>query len=310
MPPRRGSRPGNQHRFAKTRPAEFCDPKLDEWVSWQLAARLAPATGKRRASIVDNFAREAGVNPVTAEPADLVAWFASRDDLSRSTSALSFEYLNSWFTWLQRMDYRADNPLLKLQKPSKSIGEPRPVSDEDLVRLLATRMHSRTRTMLMLAALAGMRVSEIAKVRGEDVDLGRGLIWTVGKGDKRKSIPLHPLLVNVAHTMPRTGFWFTGEYEREGQSVSGTAVSSILSGVMRRAGVPGGAHCLRHWYGSALLANGADLRVVQECLRHASVATTQVYTAVTDDRRHEAVETLDPWASARAQLRGLTTRNT
>jgi hypothetical protein len=90
MNARRGTRPGNQHRFAKTRSVDFCDPKLDEWVGWQLAARLAPATGKHRAANVDNFAREAGVNPVTATSADLMAWFADRDDLSRTTSALYF----------------------------------------------------------------------------------------------------------------------------------------------------------------------------------------------------------------------------
>jgi integrase/recombinase XerD len=303
MTARRGSRPGNQHRFAKTRPADFCDPKLDEWVAWQLAARLAPSTGKRRASVVDNFAREAGVNPVTATSSDLMGWLAGRDDLSRTTSALYFEFLNSWFTWLQRMDYRPDNPMLRLQKPSRSIGEPRPVSDEDLVRLLATRMHARTRVILMLASLAGMRVSEIAKVKGEDLDLGRAQIGVTGKGGKRKSIPLHPLLITAAHTMPGTGWWFKGEYEREGQCVGPSAVSTILGGVMRRAGVPGTPHALRHWFGSTLLAGGADLRTVQECLRHQSVATTQIYTKIPDDRRHEAVGSLDPWASARAQLR-------
>lgn len=303
MPPRRGTRPGNQHRFTASRPADFCDPLLNEWVSWQNAARLAPATGLRRARTVDNFAREQGVSPVTATSADLMGWFAARDDLSRTTSALYFEYLNSWFCWLIRLEYRVDNPLLRLQKPSKSIGEPRPISDEDLVRLLATRMHSRTRVMLLLAALAGMRVSEIARVKGEDLDLGRSRIWVVGKGGRKKSIPLHPLLVTAAHSMPRVGFWFPGEYERAGQSVSSTAVSSIISGVMKRANIAGTPHALRHWFATSLLSGGADLRVVQECMRHASVATTMIYTAIPDDRRHEAVGGLDPWASARAQLR-------
>jgi integrase/recombinase XerD len=299
MTARRGTRPPNQHRFGKTRPEDFCDPKLDEWVDWQRAARLAPATGRRRASIVDNFAREVGVNPVTASHQDIVRWFADRDELSTSTSALYFEYLNAWFTWLIRMEYRVDNPLLKLQKPTKALGEPRPMSDEDLIRLLATRMHRKTRVMILLAALAGLRVSEVARVKGEDIDLGRGHIWTTGKGGKRKSIPLHPLLLAAAQTMPRTGFWFPGEYEREGQCVRASSVSTIIAGVMRRAGVPGTPHCLRHWYGSSLLANGADLRTVQECLRHQSVATTMVYTAVPDDRRQEAIARLDPWASMR-----------
>ena len=280
----------------------MCDPKLEEWVAWQRAARLSERTATVRAWTVDRFAREAGVDPVTATTADLMAWFAARDDLSRSTSALYFEYLNAWFLWLQRMEYRVDNPLLKLQKPSKPIGEPRPVSDEDLVRLLATRMYSRTRVMLMLAALAGMRVSEIARVKGEDIDLGRAQIWVTGKGGKRKSIPLHPLLISAAHTMPRTGWWFPGEYERTGQCVRSSSVSTIIAGVMRRAGVPGTPHALRHWFGTGLLASGADLRTVQECLRHASVATTQIYTKVPDDRRHEAIAQLDPWAAARAQI--------
>jgi integrase/recombinase XerD len=70
-----------------------------------------------------------------------------------------------------------------------------------------------------------------------------------------------------------------------------------------RAGVPGTPHALRHWFGTGLLAGGADLRTVQECLRHQSVATTQIYTRAPDDRRHEAIAGLDPWASARAQLR-------
>jgi integrase len=81
--------------------------------------------------------------------------------------------------------------------------------------------------MVMLASLAGMRVSEIARVRGEDLDLGRAQIWVVGKGVKRKSIPLHPLLVNAAHTMPRAGWWFKGEYEREGECVSSSAYSVL-----------------------------------------------------------------------------------
>ena len=302
MPPRHSYRPKNQHRFEPSRPAEFCDPKLPEWVEWQRAARLADATATRRARIVDSFARLTGVNPVTATHGDVIRWLADRDDLAKSTAALYFEFLNAWFTWLIRMEYRADNPMLKLQKPDKSVGEPRPVSDEDLVRLLAIRMHHKTRVMILLAALAGMRVAEVSRVKGEDIDFGRGLIWLVRKGGKRKSIPLHPAVIAAAQTMPRTGWWFPGEYERTGKSVSPTAVSSIVGGAMRRAGVAGTPHALRHYFGTSLLATGADLRTVQELLGHASVATTQIYTRVADDSRSDAVDRLDPWAASRAAL--------
>lgn len=289
-------KPGNQHRFGRTTPIEFCDPRLDEWLGWQRAARMAESTATRRPRCVDRFARELGVNCVTASHTDVVTWFLAHDEWSRSTVAQYFENLNSWFKWLIRMDYRLDNPMLKVMKPGRPDYEPRPVADEDLVRLLAIRMHHRTRVMILLAALAGLRVSEIAKVKGEDVDHGRGLIWVVGKGGKRRSIPLHQILVTAAAGMPRTGWWFPGEYEREGQPVRSTSVSSIIGGAMRRAGVPGTPHALRHWFGSTLLATGADLRTAQELLRHASLATTQIYTLVPDGRRHEAVAQLDPWA--------------
>lgn len=299
MPPRTSNRPKNQHRFERTTPMEFCDPKLAEWVDWQRAAKLAESTATRRARRVDLFARERNVIPVTVPHGEIISWFAAHDDWSRSTAALYFEYLNSWFTWLQRMDYRLDNPMLKLLKPTRAVGEPRPVGDEDLIRLLSIRMYGRTRVMILLAALAGLRVSEVARVKGEDVDHGRSLLWVVGKGGKRRSIPLHPRLLAAAQEMPRKGWWFPGEYERTGQPVRSTSVSTIIGQAMRRAGVPGTPHALRHWFATALLASGADLRTVQELMRHASVATTQIYTRVPDDRRHEAVGALDPWAAAR-----------
>jgi integrase/recombinase XerD len=67
---------------------------------------------------------------------------------------------------------------------------------------------------------------------------------------------------------------------------------------MRRAGVAGTPHSLRHWYASTLLDDGADLRTVQELLRHTSIQTTQVYTKVRDERRVSAVDRLDPFRAA------------
>jgi site-specific recombinase XerD len=77
--------------------------------------------------------------------------------------------------------------------------------------------------------------------------------------------------------------------------VHAKSVSSIIGMAMRRAGVVGTPHSLRHWYGTTLLEDGADLRTVQELLRHKSVATTQIYTRVPDARRTAAVARLDPF---------------
>ena len=76
------------------------------------------------------------------------------------------------------------------------------------------------------------------------------------------------------------------------------AVSTVIGKAMRRAGVPGTAHALRHWYATALVESGADLRTVQTLMRHASLATTERYVRVDEQRRVDAVERLDPWREA------------
>jgi len=111
-------------------------------------------------------------------------------------------YLAAWFKWLQLTDRRVDNPMVKVGTPHAPDREPRPVSDVDVAALLRTRMWTTTRAMILLALLAGLRAHEIAKVRGEDFDFGTRVLWVKGKGRRLKSVPLHPMLVELASQMP------------------------------------------------------------------------------------------------------------
>lgn len=280
--------------FVARAPAGPREPLLDAWGEWQQAKRLAPLTISRRLRRVEIFAEEMGVSCVSACRDDIISWLNRHDEWSASTAGHYFNFLSAWFGWLVARGHRPDNPMAELSAPARPRGEPRPLSDAELRRLLETRMHHRTRVMIWLAALAGLRVSEIARVKGTDVDLSRRVIWVNGKGNTKNTVPLHPLLVAAAATMPRSGWWFPSEHDPN-KPVLSRSVSLVIGRVMRRAGVSGTPHALRHWYGTSLLAGGADLRTVQACLRHASVATTQIYTRVPDDRRHEAVATLDPF---------------
>lgn len=146
--------------------------------------------------------------------------------------------------------------------------------------------------MILLALLAGLRVHEIAKIRGEDFDLMAGLLWVRGKVRKLKSVPLHPRLVELASEMPAEGWWFPMR-GAPSEHVHAKSVSDVVGRTMRRAGVNGTPHALRHWFGSTLLDEDVDIRVVQELMRHKSIASTQVYTAVPTGRRREAVGRLD-----------------
>lgn len=273
-------------------------PLIEEWVLWQLSSRRSLKTVHERSRVIQTFLNETGAAPITAQALDIVRWTAGHTEWSESTAATYHSYLSSWHKWLCLADHRADNPMRKLPSPRRPERAPRPVSDAAIVKLLTMRMHHRTRVMVMLAALTGLRVGEIAKVRGEDIDLEGRKIYVVGKGKKRAWVPLHPMLVQVAATMPVRGWWFPGNNRRPGEHIHGKSVSDIIGQAMRRAGVVGTPHSLRHWYASTLLNDGADLRTVQELLRHTSVQTTQVYTRVPDERRILAVDRLDPFRAA------------
>lgn len=273
-------------------------PLICEWALWQRSGRRTQRTIHERCRVVHGFFTDSGTDPLTVQSMDIAAWIAEHPQWGQSTAATYYSYLLSFFKWLMLFGHRRDNPMARLQTPRRPQRCPRPVTDTDLTRLLGTPMKRRTRVMILLGALAGLRVSEIAKVRGEDVDTDGARLWVEGKGGKRAWVPLHPVLAEVAKTMPARGWWFPGNCRRPGLSMRGQSTSDIITAVMRRANIPGTPHSLRHWYATTLLAEGADLRTVQELMRHSSVQTTQVYTAVPDARRQAAVAKLDPWAAA------------
>ncbi|WP_237157095.1 tyrosine-type recombinase/integrase [Mycobacteroides abscessus] len=286
---------GSMHQFGG-------HPLLTEWELWQTASRLKAVTIGERLRVIALFALEAGCNPATAQPIEVMRWLASHAiDWSESTAATYHSYLRAWFKWLVLMDYRIDNPMAKLGSPKYPDRVPRPVPDDGLARLLRSRMHHRTRVMILMASLGGLRVHEIAKFRGEDIDLARRVFYVHGKGGSKEMLPLHPLLAEAALTMSERGWWFPSNSNRPGQHVHSKGVSDIIGQAMRRAGIPGTPHSLRHWFGTTLLDDGEDVRVVQTLLRHKSLATTAIYTKVPDERRQAAINRLDPFRASRTQ---------
>jgi site-specific recombinase XerD len=231
---------------------------------------------------------------VGATPSDVIDWLGMHSDWSDATAATYHSYLRSWFMWLCQMDHRADNPMLKLGALRYPDRLPRPITDGALVRLLEAPMRHRTRVMILLASLAGLRVHEIAKVCGDDVDLAGCRLYVDGKNRSRSALPLHPLLIDAAATMPIRDWWFPANSRRPGQHLRSKSVSQVIGDAMRRTRVNGTPHSLRHWYGTTLLDDGADLRTVQELLRHRSLATTAIYTKIPDGRRRDAVGRLNP----------------
>ena len=260
---------------------------LKAWEADQVAQGLGQRTIHERAQIVQRFAKHAGIAPEEATRDHLVDYLGR--DYSAGTRVTYYSHLNAWFGWLQFSGHRGDNPAGTVLRPKSPRRMPHPVPNEGLTRLLESRMWPSTRAMILLGAYAGLRVHEIGKLRGEDIRDGE--LRVAGKGGRVDFLPVHPVLQDVADRMPHIGWWFPSPADARNH-VASTSVSAVVSRAMARAGVDGTAHSLRHWFGTALVRAGVDLRTVQELLRHSSLATTAIYTAVDDGQRRAGVARL------------------
>jgi site-specific recombinase XerD len=265
-------------------------PLLAEWELAQ-SRRRSPRTIQARNQIVRLLAARQAVDPVTADW-HAIARFLDDPAFSRGTVLTYFSAVNSWYGWLVRQGVRPDNPADRLEKPTAPRRYPRPISTDELARVLARANRRRTRAMVLLGAYQGMRVHEIAKVRGQDFRAAGRILEVCGKGGHTAPLPVHQVIAELRTAFAQIGWWFPS-YADPARPVTAKNVSAVISALMRRAGVNGTAHQLRHWYGTEVLcAAGGNLRTAQQLLRHASPATTAIYTLITDEALRAAVDAL------------------
>jgi integrase/recombinase XerD len=261
---------------------------LAEWSQWMRAAGMSARTITDRTQLIARFEDHAGINSIGANW-QACADFLAADRFSAGTRQTYHAHMHAWFGWLVLMDYRLDDPTAKLKSPKAPRRRPRPVTIEQLSRILDTRMHARTRVMILLGAYEGLRVSEIAKVRAEHI---RGSSFRViGKGGVDVDLPLHDLIAEHAVSMPQVGLWFPSHVKFG--PILGNSVSAMIGDAMERARVPGTPHALRHFFGTECLkASGGNLVLTQQLMRHANIATTAGYTEVDDADRRATVAAL------------------
>ena len=178
---------------------------------------------------------------------------------------------------------------LHLQRPRREQRLPTVLSRDELHRFLAAVRNPKHVAILAVAYSAGLRVSEVVRLRPEDLDRGRGLLQVRGgKGRKDRCTLLSETalaLVDAYLEGTHPGRWlFPGA--RPGRHLCARTVQKITATARRRAGItkPITPHVLRHSFATHLLEGGTDVRLIQELLGHASVRTTEIYTHVS--KRH------------------------
>lgn len=265
---------------------------LDAFGDYQRAGNRAVRTIRTRASILRCFARHQDTSLLDATVFHLRRE-VGRGELAPSSRASIRAVFLAFYGFLQAEGIRSDNPALRLPVVKVPPHRPRPYTPAQIDRMLHSGAYRRTRVMILLGAYQGLRAAEIARVHADDVDLDAGTLKVLGKGGRIDYLPLHQVTRELAPTMGE-GWWFPARRGRAGH-ITGGAVSDLLHDARERAGIADHrltGHSLRHSFGTELVRGGANIRAVQELMRHSSLQTTQRYTQVLDEDRRRALSVL------------------
>ncbi|MGA2837462.1 MAG: tyrosine-type recombinase/integrase [Acidimicrobiales bacterium] len=276
-------------------------------------AGLSPDTVRAYASDVERFAQWAARGGAEG-PTDVdrivlrryLAFLATRR-YAKATISRAAASLRSYFGWCARRGLIERDPSVRLSAPAPDSRLPRVLGHAELDRLLEPVTSAvpddgagaearpvprdlRDDAVLELLYGGGMRVAELCGLDVDDLDLDRGVVTVTGKGSKQRQVLVHGRCVEAVRVWlagprsamaPAAGGSGALFYNGRGNRLGARDVRRILD---RRSPVPTHPHALRHSFATHLLDGGADLRVVQELLGHASLQTTQVYTHVSKER--------------------------
>lgn len=223
---------------------------------------------------------------------------------AKSSIARQFSAMRMLHRFMVEEDFRVDDPAVLAEGISKPAGIPKPLSETEVESLIGSVLgeeprNLRDRALLEFLYATGARVSEVCALNLADVDRETSLVRLFGKGSKERIVPFGSAAHSALEAWLEMGrdLMVPTKWRRRDDSVAiflggrGTRLSrQVAWNVVRDAGQRAGIdrelspHALRHSCATHLLDHGADLRIVQEMLGHASITTTQVYTRVSQER--------------------------
>lgn len=281
---------------------DLIEQTLDDlFLTRQLAANTL-AGYRRDLEKVGRRLQARGLDWLQAEAADLAeAVYAEGEKPASQARALSA--VKQLYGLVQLQNRRSDNPAEHLSPPRQGRALPPLISEAQIDALLAapdtaTIFGLRDKAVLETLYASGLRVSEAAEMQLQDLDLQRGVVTVVGKGNKQRIVPLG---AEAVYWLERYLKEARGELLKQtpcnavfvGRKRMGISRQLVWQMVKRYAAEAGIAalspHGLRHAFATHLVNHGADLRSVQMMLGHVSLNTTQIYTHVANERLKQMV---------------------
>lgn len=263
------------------------------------------------------------------EIGDYLASLTDRE-MAATTLARRRSALAQWYKFLIGERLVSENPVLLVRSPKRGRRLPKLLSQQEITRLIAAAREDTSAEGLRMNALmeilyaSGMRVSELVTLTLQHIERNpsqkkriQPYFYVFGKGGKERIVPLHATAVQALESylavrhmlMPAKAEskWLFPDFLKRGRAtktghLSRQKFAVALKQLCDDCGIAPARcspHTLRHSFATHLLEGGADLRVIQELLGHADIATTQIYTHVADKRLSNVVRTKHPLAKKR-----------
>lgn len=230
--------------------------------------------------------------------------------LSNASYSRNLSSLRSFFRYLNKYEGVKQNPVTLFKGAASRRKLPEYLTFDQMEQLLnsfdlSDPIQVRNRCMIEVMYACGLRVSECAGLKIEDIDLSERTLKVFGKESKERMVPFYPRCGQLIELYLRE---VRPQFMREdhpylfvntrGKPVSSRSIEQMVDQAAIKAGLPMHVHphMIRHSFATHLLDNGADLRVVQELLGHENLGTTQIYTHVTQDRMRKVVDQAHPFS--------------
>jgi integrase/recombinase XerD len=278
---------------------EFCDQL---WLEDGLA-RNTLESYRRDLKLYAGWLAGRGSSLTCATETEVLGYFAARHAAKPrprpSTQARFASSLKRFYHFLVRANRITVDPTLKLEPPKRPPRFPKTLTEADVEALLAAPdvaapLGLRDRAMLEMLYATGLRVSELVRLKRDEVSLDMGVVRAFGKGSKERMVPLGEeavaWLVRYQHEARPALLKGRGAEAVFVTARGGAMTRQAFWHLIKRYGAraipdkPLSPHTLRHAFATHLLNHGADLRVVQLLLGHADISTTQIYTHVARER--------------------------
>jgi len=257
-----------------------------------------------------NWATKNELELLSLSRQDLREWLIDlgAEKLSENSKRRLISAVRGFYKFLMFDGHVTKNPAEDLVAPQKGVYLPRFLNRIEIESLLAapdtsTENGLRDRAILELMYASGLRVSEAANLKINDVDIDSGIVTTTGKGNKTRRVPVGASAIEwiksyLALRRKKENIEIDNMFvNANGSPINRQSIYLSITDYAEKCGLEGvSPHTLRHSFATHLVQNSADIRSVQQMLGHADISTTQIYTHITNTQLKKNYERFHPRA--------------